>query len=126
MGVEQRVTFAGSPPPWQAVRDVLARSGFPVQMRMIDGQLAFPDEEPPPSWQELRVAAAGGMVTLRRSGQELACVTWGNADAALRQAWNALAWACAAAGAGRVQTVAGPLDAEAFRRTAELPEVLRI
>jgi hypothetical protein len=126
MGVEQRVTFAGSPPPWQEVRDVLARSGFPVQMRLIDGQLAFPDEEPPESWQELRVAAAGGMVTLRRSGQELACVTWGNADAPLRQAWNALAWACAAAGAGQVQTEAGPQDAEAFRRTADLPEVLRM
>jgi hypothetical protein len=125
MGVDQRLTFAGSPPSWPAVRDLLAQSGFAVQMRMIDGQLAFPDEEPPESWQELRVGTAAGMVTLRRAGQELVCVTWGNADAGLRQAWNALAWACAAAGGGRVLTAQGPIDAEAFRHTAELPEVLR-
>jgi hypothetical protein len=92
---------------------------------MIDGQLAFPDEEPPESWQELRVGGPAGMVTLRRVGQELVCVTWGNADAGLRQVWNALAWACAAAGGGKVQTAQGPLDAEAFRRVAELPEALR-
>jgi hypothetical protein len=125
MGVDQRVTFAGAPPSWQALRQVLAQSGYPVQLRMIDGQLAFPDEEPPESWQELRVASSAGMVTLRREGQELVCVTWGNADAGLRQAWNALAWASAATGGGKVQTARGPLDAEAFRRVAELPEVLR-
>jgi hypothetical protein len=61
------------------------------------------------------------MVTLRRQGAEVVCVTWGNADAAMRQAWNALAWALAEAGAGLVATAQGPLDAAAFARQAELP-----
>jgi hypothetical protein len=52
-------------------------------------------------------------------------ITWGNADLALRQAWNALAWACAAAGGGRVETPEGPADAETFRARAEMPDVLR-
>ena len=43
MGMEHTVTFpAGSPPSWPAARDLLASHGFPVQVRMIDGELAFP------------------------------------------------------------------------------------
>jgi hypothetical protein len=61
------------------------------------------------------------MVTLRREADRVVCVTWGNADGGLRQAWNALAWALAEAGGGQVQTAEGPLDAAAFRRHAELP-----
>ena len=98
MGMDQTVSFAGAGPDWAAVRDLLARHGYPVQMRMIDGQLAFPDEEPPEGWRELRVGTPQGMVTLRRGGGAVVCVTWGNADAALRQAWNALAWGWAEAG----------------------------
>jgi hypothetical protein len=45
--MKQAITFAaGRPPPWLAVRQLLASGGFPVQVRMIDGELAFPDEEP--------------------------------------------------------------------------------
>jgi hypothetical protein len=121
MGMEQRVTFrGGATPSWEAVRDLLARAGYAVQVRMIDGQLAFPDEQPPPSWQELRVGLPQGMVTLRRQGDDWVLVTWGNADAGLRQAWNALAWACAESGGGRVQTPEGELDAAEFRRRAAL------
>jgi hypothetical protein len=126
MGMDQRVSFAGAAvPSWQAARDLLASLGYPVQMRMIGGQLAFPDEQPPESWQELRVSTPGGMVTLRREADTLVFVTWGNADAGLRQAWNALVWACAKAGDGRVLTAQGELDAGEFRRFADLPEALR-
>jgi hypothetical protein len=124
--MDQTVTFAGEPPAWPAARDLLAARGLPVQTRMIDGELAFPDEEPPAEWRELRVGTPQGMVTLRREAGRIVCVTWGNADAALRQAWNALAWACAAAGGGRVETSDGPLTAEEFQRRAELPEGLRL
>jgi hypothetical protein len=125
MGMDQAVTFAGKLPPWPAVADLLARRGFPVQTRMIDGELAFPDEVPPEDWRELRVGTPQGMVTLRREGGAIVCVTWGNADSALRQAWNALAWACAEAGGGRVRAEGGELAAEEFARRAELPEALR-
>jgi hypothetical protein len=125
MGMDQTVTFGDRPPPaWAVVDELLRRHGFPVQMRMIDGQLAFPDEAPPEAWRELRVGTPQGMVTLRREGGGIVCVTWGNADAALRQAWNALAWAFAEAGGGRVRTTDGLAEAAAFRRGAELPSVL--
>jgi hypothetical protein len=121
----QTVAFPSHPPDWAAVAGLLARAGFPPQVRMIDGQLAFPDEQPPESWAELRVGTPQGMVTVVRQGASVALVTWGNADLATRQAWNALAWAFARAGGGQVQGVEGPLDAEAFARRAELPEGLR-
>ncbi len=121
MGMDQTVSFPGAVPPWSAVAELLARRGFPVQMRMIDGELAFPDEAVPENWGELRVGASWGMVTLRRQPAAVVCVTWGNADANLRQAWNALAWALAEVGDGRVSSAGGPLDAGAFARQAELP-----
>jgi hypothetical protein len=124
--MEQTVSFAGrGAPAWPAVAALLAARDFPAQMRMIDGELAFPDEAPPEAWRELRLGTPQGMVTARRQGEAVALVTWGNADDALRQAWNALAWAFAEAGGGQVQTPAGPLDAAAFAREAELPAALR-
>jgi hypothetical protein len=125
MGTDQTVSFAGPPPSWEAVRDLLARQGYPVQTRMIDGQLAFPDEAPPEGWRELRVGAPGGMVTLRREAGQMVLVVWGNADAALRQAWNGLAWALAEAGGGQVATAEGALSASDYRRRSDLPEALR-
>jgi hypothetical protein len=125
MGMDQTVSFAGAGPDWAAVRDLLARSGYPVQMRMIDGQLAFPDEGPLEGWRELRVGTPGGMVTVRREPGQMVLVVWGNADATLRQAWNALAWALAEAGGGQVLTADGALSAADYRRRADLPEALR-
>jgi hypothetical protein len=126
MGMDQAVTFAGGPvPAWDAVRDLLAGRGYAVPMRMIDGELAFPDEAPPEAWRELRVGTPGGMVTLRREPGRVVCVTWGNAQGELLQAWNAVAWALAEAGGGRVETPSGPLGAADFRRTADLPPALR-
>src|SRR5262245_35265865 len=118
MGMEQSVIF-GQPaiPSWPAVRDLLAGLAFPVQMRMIDGQLVLPTEEPPAVWRELRVGTALGMITLRRESDRVRVVTWGNADPGMRQAWNALAWAFAEAGAGRIETSEGPLTAAEFRQS---------
>ena len=85
MGMDQTVSFAGRPTPaWAAVADLLARHGFPVQTRMIDGQLALPDEAPPEPWRELRVgtpqgygdaAAGGGPGRVRHLGER----RWGAA-----------------------------------------------
>ena len=113
--------FAGPPPSWPAVRDLLARRGLTMKMRMIDGMPSFPDEEPPEGWQEIRMAAADGMVTIRRDGNRLAFVTWGNASRRVLQAANALAWAFAETGSGMIDG----LDAAAFLRAADLPEALK-
>ncbi len=123
MGLNLSITFADSPPSWERAQTLLANQGWGVQMRMIDGQLAFPDEQPPEQWRELRVAAAqGGMVTIRRDGSTIQCVIWGNADKATKETWNALAWAFAAAGQGLIHIEQAALSADQFRLQAELPK----
>src|SRR5262249_52825791 len=99
--------------------------GFSLQMGMIDGQLAFPDELPEDSWRELRLRTPQGMVTVRRDGERLVFVIWGNADAAMLQAWNALVWAFAAVGGGRIETAEGPVDAAKYQNRVELPANFR-
>jgi hypothetical protein len=122
MGVEQSVTFAGPVPDWPAVRARLGERNYPVQMRMIEGELAFPDEAPPAEWREIRVGTPGGMVTLRREPGRVTFVVWGNADAAMLRARNALMWAFAEAGSGQVD---GTQAAEEFRQSADVPEEIR-
>ena len=89
MGVEQSVTFVGPVPDWPAVRARLTERNYPVQMRMIEGQLAFPDEAPPAEWQEIRLGTPGGMVTVRREPGRVTFVVWGNADAGMLRARTA-------------------------------------
>jgi hypothetical protein len=91
MGMSQVVPCPSGVPDWPQVAEWLASHSSPAQMRMIDGQLAFPEEEPPAEWHELRVALAGGMVTIRRQEGAVELVTWGNADDAMRQAWDTIA-----------------------------------
>lgn len=113
MGMELRVTSAASV-DWRAARDLLAARGFSVQLRMIDGELAFPDEEPADTWRELRLGTPQGMVTVRREPQCLLFVTWGNADVAMQRAWHAVTWAFASAGKGHVHQDAETLTAKEF------------
>jgi hypothetical protein len=121
MGLEQTVTVpAGAALPWAALAERLAARGVPVQLRMIDGLPAFPDEQPPDDWRELRAGTAAGMVTLRRTPAGVGVVVWGNADPSLQAAANALLWAVADAGGGRVETPAGPRSADEFAREAGL------
>jgi hypothetical protein len=123
--MEQTVLFPpGNLPTFDAIRSLLAARGFPLQLRMIDGELAFPDEQPSESWRELRVSTPQGMITLRRDADRIAFVTWGNADRSLTQAWNALVWACAHAGSGQILTEHGPVSADDYRQIADLPEGL--
>ena len=128
MGMEQTVTFpAGSPPSWPAVRDLLASHGVTVSVRMIDGELAFPDEEPPENWRELRIGTAEGMmVTVRREEpNRVVLVVWGNADTGLVQTWNALTWALAEAGNGQIDTVDGSHTAAEYAGRVDPPAALR-
>jgi hypothetical protein len=125
MGLDLSVKFEATTPSWPAVRDLLTRWAYPVQMRMIDGQLAFPDEEPSADWRELRLGTPGGMVTVRRETDRITLVIWGNADASLLTGRNALALAFAEAGGGTVMATEGELAAEQFRHKADLPAEIR-
>lgn len=117
MGLDRTVRFPAATPSWGAIVSQLARVGESAALRMIDGMPAFPDETPPGDWKELRVGTAAGMVTIRRVGdQQLSCVVWGNADAALNAAWAKVAWACAAAGGGVVGAGSDALRADDFAR----------
>lgn len=122
MGMEHIVqTSAGREPTWAALRDFLGSKGYPLQLRMINGELAFPDEEPPDDWRELRLSAQGGMITVRRESGRLLVITWGNADLALRQAWNVIAWALATLAQGSVQTGESSQTPEEFWKNADRP-----
>jgi len=84
-------------PEWAEIRDCLTALGEHAIVRMIDGLPAFPEEIPEPGWRELRLGLNGGMVSLRREADQILCVAWGNADAALLQSWRACADAVAKA-----------------------------
>jgi hypothetical protein len=123
MGMDQTVSFAqASRPAWGVVRDLLVARGLSVQVCMIDGQLAFPDELPPEGWRELRLGTPAGMVTVRRESGRLVCVIWGNADDSLVRAWNAVTWAFAQASGGLVQLPSRPsLSAREFADSGDFP-----
>jgi hypothetical protein len=126
MGMDQKVVFPPqNMPTWAQVADLLAQRMFPIQLRMIDGELAFPDETPPHDWRELRVGTSAGMVTLRREADGITLVIWGNADVKMRQAWNALAWGLAHLTGGSIRTSAGDISLEEFVKVAELPDEMR-
>ena len=127
MGMNQIVRFSsGRTPAWPVVRDLLTSRGFGVQVRMIDGELAFPDEEPAENWRELRLATQEGMaVTVKRAAEVVELVVWGNADQTLIRAWNALTWAFADAGQGMVDTEQGAQTADEYKKIVDLPGVIR-
>src|SRR4051812_36822821 len=82
MGLERTVPIpAGADLSW--ARLVARVPG--ARLMMIDGLPAFPDEEPPLDWKELRVGTPAGMVTLRRAAEAVTVVVWENADEALRR-----------------------------------------
>jgi hypothetical protein len=127
MGMSQSVQFAaGRGPSWPAVRKLLASRKFPLQVRMIDGELAFPDEEPGENWRELRLATQEGMaITVKRATDLVELVIWGNAEAGLIQARNALTWAFAESGQGLIPTAEGDQTSAEYLVHADMPEVIR-
>jgi len=115
MGMDQKVVFARErTPSWTALVELLASANLAMQLRMIDGELSFPEEQPGENWRELRVSVKNGMITLRRETDGISLVIWGNADVELLRAWNALAWGLAHLSGGTV----GTQTAEEFRRSA--------
>lgn len=102
MGMTLTVRPSRPLPPWSDVTAELAHRGLSVQTRMIDGQLAFPDEAPPNGWREVRLGTPHGMVTVQRTGEAFAVVVWGNADEGLRGDWRSIAEALAGLTGGAV------------------------
>ncbi|MGF1583159.1 MAG: hypothetical protein ACFCD0_27880 [Gemmataceae bacterium] len=131
MGIEREIEV---PPDtiisWEAIDRCLKENNFIVEMRMIDNELAFPDEIPPADWKEIRVGTPPGMITLRKtqvtksqdvSNQRLQVIVWGNANEDMVQAWNAIAWACAQSLEGSIIGQDGNLSATEFRQQTTFP-----
>ncbi len=126
MGLEQSVVFAkDGVPRWSDVTDLLEKCDFAVQVRMIDGELALPDDTVPSEWHELRISTPSGMITLKRQSDRVVLVAWGNADSKQKQAWNAVAWGFAEVGGGRIESPDGKHDRLAFHRSADLPSTIK-
>ena len=53
-----------------------------VGIVMIDGALVMPGAPPPPSWSDVRVKTPAGTFALKRRGDAVSVVAFGNADAA--------------------------------------------
>jgi hypothetical protein len=121
MGMNQTVRFpSGHTASWPAVRDLLISRGLPLQVRMIDGELAFPKEEPNENWRELRLATQEGMaITVKRAADVVELVVWGNADQTLIRARNAITWAFAEVAQGMIQTEQGAKTAQEFEACCE-------
>jgi hypothetical protein len=123
MGMDQKVVFPpANMPTWSQFADMCTKHQVPVQLRMIDGELALPDETPPHDWRELRVGVPAGMVTLRHDADGITLVIWGNADDRLRREWNALTWAIGRLTGGAIHNPSATgLSAADFAKIAELP-----
>lgn len=76
MGMEIEVKVAGI--DWNKISGAMAKFEPKGTIRMADGQLTFPDEEPSAEWKELRIALPAGMVTIKRTAMGATLVTWGN------------------------------------------------
>ncbi len=95
MGMTTHIITA-APVTWPTIMATLQAQGIAVQMRLIDGQPAFPHEQPAETWRELRVASNGRMVTILRKERSIDLVCWGNADEEALKFRDALAAAFAA------------------------------
>ncbi len=105
MGVQSNFSFpSGNIPSWEQLSAKLAETGDAPVVRMIDGMPAFPDEAPTDGWNEVRIGLAGTMITLGRTAEMIAIVTWGTADPALEAARNRVCQAFLAIGGTPVES----------------------
>lgn len=96
MGMNQKIAFvAEKTPAWSALVEWLAARRCPIDLRMIDGELSYPDETPPENWREVRFGTPAGMITMRRDSEGITLVIWGNADDKLQTVTNEVAKAIA-------------------------------
>jgi hypothetical protein len=69
----------------------LAGDNVPTSVVMIDGALVMPGAAPPASWSDVRVKTPAGTFALKRRGDAVGIVAFGNADEAARAMQEKLA-----------------------------------
>jgi hypothetical protein len=90
MGLEIVVTRPEAP-SIPAVLERLAAAGLPSMVVMVDGQLQDPSRPIPERWSDLRIRTPAGTVSLKRRPDGIAVVVFGNADAPMIKAQEAIA-----------------------------------
>ena len=58
----------------------LEQAGAPSQIVMIDGALTMPGARAPHDWGDVRLRTPAGTLALKRDGDRVAVVIFGNAD----------------------------------------------
>jgi len=79
MGLQASVEHA------RPLDEVLARlqaAGAPAQIVMVDGALVMPGAAAPARWTDVRLKTPAGTLALKRQGDAVSVVVFGNADAA--------------------------------------------
>jgi hypothetical protein len=76
MGEESRISPARTLAEGLAA---LATAGLPISVVMVDGALVMPTAPVPEVFRDVRLKTPAGMVTVRRHGNDLALVVFGNA-----------------------------------------------
>ena len=69
----------------------LPGAGLTASVAMIDNVLQGPGARVPDVWREVRLRTPAGVVTLRRQGEAISVVVFGNADPALQEAQRKIA-----------------------------------
>jgi len=90
MGLDVHVSLA-TPPSLAELLGRLAAAGTPATVIMVDGALCAPTAPPPAAFRDARLKLAAGTVTVRVVPGGVAVVVFGNADAALLAARDAVA-----------------------------------
>ena len=103
MGMSIQVEFGPSTGlSWNKLVGQLGKQGIAIEMRMIDGEIAFPTDEPTEDWKELRVSHSGAMLTIRRQPSGIELVSWNTDDTAIATLRENLALAAACVSEGTV------------------------
>ena len=74
-----------------AVLAQLSGAGLAATVAMVDSVLQGPGARVPDLWREVRLRTPAGVVTLRRQGDSVTVVVFGNADPALQEAQRKIA-----------------------------------
>ena len=94
MGQEQITSARNS---LAAVISAMSAGGRPCALVMVDGNLVMPSAPCPAVWTEVRLKTAAGMITVRRRGDDVALMVFGNASPELLAARAEIATAFATA-----------------------------
>jgi hypothetical protein len=89
MGLSKSVARRDTP-SLASLLEALAQKGLPSSILMVDNLLVSPKVPPPTSWRDVRLKTPAGTVSLKRDAEGVSVTVFGNADAAMLAAQDAI------------------------------------